>query len=191
MVIPSAFESNEIKSVCAHLETLQILDLPPLERDDLSLIGAFIQTFNFIEFNLRRSIEIFCEEDFIRRKKIFHQNELVPTLKKAISHLCLRENGLKDIHEKLDEIESRRSFRNLLAHSSGKRVPESNAFVFLSMNSQDTDFALMRNVFTKDFCMYAVVMRSDLMELLLHISEYDKWLAQVTSSWSRQFSLNP
>lgn len=183
MAIPAAFESDQLQSLRAYFETLELPDLLPLEREDMFLIGAFVQVFNFIELDLRRSIEAFCAAGLITPKKQFHTSELVELVKNAVSQLDRVAPELSDTLGKLDEIEFRRPFRNLLAHWAARRVPGHDAIVLLSMDKKDAKAALGVQTVTKDHCAYSLLMLPDLRGLLVHISTYDEWLAKKTSEW--------
>lgn len=188
MAIPAPFESEQLQSLRAHYETLELHDLLPLAREDIFLIGAFVQTFNFIELNLRRSIEVFCAAGLIAPKKQVHTSELVELVKNAVSKLGLAAPELSDTLGKLDEIEFRRPVRNLLAHWAARRVPGYDAIALLSMDKKDTKAALGVQTVTKDHCAYSLLMLPDLRGLFAHISTYDVWLAEKTSAWHIQVS---
>lgn len=183
MALPKAFESEQLRIVQEHFLTLELSELLQLEREDAFLIGAFVQIFNFIELNLRRSLEIFCSADLVPRKKYFRTSELVELTKKAVMNLELSNPELNDTLGKLDEIEFRRPFRNLLAHWAAKRIPGHDAIVLLSMDTNDALAALGNNAITKDHCSYSILMLPDLRGLLNHIAKYDEWLAKKTSEW--------
>lgn len=187
MAIPKAFESEQLRAVSDFYETLDSSELLPLHHDDTFLIGAFVQVFSRIELNLRRSIEIFRAEELITKKEP-HISELVKLIKGAVAALNPQDPDLDDILGKLDEIEFRRPFRNLLAHWAGRRIPGHDAIVLLSMDTRDAETVLGVNALTKDHCLYSVVMLPDLRGLLLHISKYDEWLAKKTSAWHIQLS---
>lgn len=187
MAIPSSFESEQLKAVREYYLTLDLSDLQPLQYEDMFLVGAFVQTFNFIEFNLRRIIEVFCEAKLIARKKYFQPSELVKQVKAGAGQLALSEPQLQEVLGKLDEIEFRRSVRNLLAHWSAKRVPGHDAIVLLSMDAKDSVSALGEPAVTKNEAIYALMMLPDLRGLLKHISAYDLWLARTTAEWHGRY----
>lgn len=188
VAIPKAFESEDLRELRAYYETLELSELLPLEREDTFLIGAFVQVFNFIEFNLRRSIEVFCVAGLIERKKSFHTSELVELVKKAVTKLSVAGSDLDDILGKLDEIEFRRPYRNLLAHWAGRRIPKHDAIVLLSMDGKDALAALGASTISQDYCAYSIMLLPDLRGLLVHVSTYGEWLAKKTSEWHIQFS---
>ena len=188
MAIPEAFESEQLKELRAYYETLELGDLLPLEREDMFLIGAFVQVFNFIELNLRRSIEVFCAADLIERKKSFHTSELVELVKTAVTRLSIAGAELDDILGKLDEIEFRRPYRNLLAHWAGRRIPKHDAIVLLSMDGKDALAALGASTISQDYCAYSIMLLPDIRELLAHVSTYGEWLAKKTAEWHIQLT---
>ncbi|MGZ8160354.1 MAG: hypothetical protein ACXWT4_16305 [Methylobacter sp.] len=183
MALPEAFESEQLRIVQEHFLTLELSELLQLEREDTFLIGAFVQIFNFIEFNLRRSLEVFCSAGLVTRKKHFRTSELVELTKKVVMNLERSSPELNDTLEKLDEIEFRRPFRNLLAHWAAKRIPGHDAIVLLSMDTKDALTVVGNNAITKDHCFFSILMLPDLRGLLNHISMYEVWLAKKTSEW--------
>lgn len=188
MALPEAFESEQLLELRAYYETLELCDLLPLEREDIFLIGAFVQVFNFIELNLRRSIEVFCAAGLIERKKSFHTSDLVELVKKAVTKLSVASSDLDDILGKLGEIELRRPYRNLLAHWAGRRIPRHDAIVLLSMDGKDALAALGASTISQDYCAYSIMLLSDLRGLLAHVTTYDEWLAKKTAEWNIQLS---
>lgn len=188
MAIPQAFSSGSLLVVQNHFETLELSDLLPLEREDAYLIGAFIQVFNFIELNLRRSLEVFCSAGLVERTKHFQTYELVKLLKTGLKRTSITSQRLEDTLGKLDEIEFRRPFRNLLAHWAAKRIPGHDAIVLLTMDTKDALSVGINWPSNKDHCTYSIMMLPDLRGLLQHVSKYDEWLAHQVSEWHTQLS---
>lgn len=122
MAIPNAFASEPLLLVRDYFDTLELSDLLPLQKEDAYLIGAFVQVFNFIELNLRRSLDVFCSAGLIERKKHFQTSELVKLVKSGLEKAGVASQHIDDALAKLDEIELRRPFRNLLAHWAAKRI---------------------------------------------------------------------
>jgi hypothetical protein len=183
MAIPVASESEQLCAVRDFYLTLEFSDLLPLRQEDACLIGTFVQVFNFIELNLRRSVEVFCAANLLQRKNHFYPSELVKSVKCAVTRLGLSDPELIDVLGKLDEIEFRRPFRNLLAHWAGRRLPGHDAIVLLSMDSRDALSVVGENAISKDHCIYSIMLLPDLRGLLKHVSAYDEWLGRKASEW--------
>lgn len=190
MAIPKACASDPLLLVQNHFDTLELSELLPLHTEDAYLIGAFVQVFNFIELNLRRSLDVFCSAGLIERKKHFQTFELVNLVKIGLRKTGVTGQPLEEELAKLDEIEFRRPFRNLLAHWAAKRIPGHDAIVLLTMDGKDASNVGIGSPVSKDHCTYSIMMIPDLRGLLQHVSKYDEWLAHKTSEWHTQFSGN-
>ncbi|WP_316189135.1 hypothetical protein [Bradyrhizobium sp. SZCCHNS1054] len=65
------------------------MDFPILEAADHQLIGALIQEFNYVDFNLRRAIEIFAHakllpEQGARKYPKIHSSEVAGIVQDAV-----------------------------------------------------------------------------------------------------------
>ncbi|MGN8138669.1 hypothetical protein ACTJLC_28640, partial [Paraburkholderia sp. 22099] len=77
MTLPVAYPTEPLESIKAILGDDPLAHLENLRPDDLILIAAFIQTFNFVEFNLRRSVSSFAHAGLVQRKKRVMPSDLV------------------------------------------------------------------------------------------------------------------
>lgn len=173
-----------------------LTDLEPLQAPDYQLIGAFIQVFNFIEFNLRRSLEVHARAELLepsiaRRHSQIHQADLVKRAKAAVSRMDPTVEDIPATHSKLDEIEFRRTFRNLLAHWAARRIPGEDAIVFLSKDGRDDKRISGEETVGHDHAKKAIVDLADLRGLLAHIIPYENWMAAKTTEWHRRYIGDP
>jgi len=166
--------------------------LAGLKSDDLRLIGSFIQIYNYIELNLRRSIEIFARSNLLddavaRKHHRISSKLLVQTLKAAVVKL---DPSIEDIDKnlkKLDEIEYRRSVRNLLAHWAAKRIPGEDAIVLMSKDGLDEKQISGEDQSRDDYVRTAIFDLADLRGLVQHIVDYEVWLATKTVEWHKRY----
>lgn len=183
MALPLAFESEALQVAHEYFLTLELSDLQSLTREDAFLIGSFVQVFNFIELNLRRSLEVFRAAGLVDKKGHVSPAELVRLVKEAVGGMAIEHENIADSLAKLDEIEFRRPFQNLLAHWAAKRIPNHDAIALLSMDTKDSKQVFNQQVTTKDHCMYSILLVPDLRGLLLHVANLDEWLGRKTAEW--------
>lgn len=171
-------------------------DLEPLQPPDYQLIGAFIQVFNFIEFNLRRSLEIHARAELLepsiaRRHSRIRQADIVKQAKAAVSRMDSMVEDIPATRGKLNEIEFRRAFRNLLAHWAARRIPGEDAILLLSKDGSDDKQISGEETVGHDHAKNAIVDLADLRGLLAHIISYENWMAAKTSEWHRRYIGDP
>jgi hypothetical protein len=165
----------------------ELFRFPHLSADVVQMFGAFIQYYNFIDMNLRRSVEAFAIAEKlpaeVQRKYLkLSSTALVPTVKAVVQTMDPSVEDVPDALGKLDEIEFRRPFRNLFAHWAAKRIPNEDAIVFFTKNEADAlqtsgTGLEVGNVST------GVMDLADLRGLCIHIEAYERWIAVKTSDW--------
>jgi hypothetical protein len=157
--------------------------LPSLSEDDLKLIGAFIQIYNFMELNLRRSIEAAAKGGLLphlseKKLRSLQPSDLVPAMKAAVANMNLSDEERGDTLQKLDEIELRRGHRNLFAHWAARRIGD-DGIVFITRN--DRDAAASGRPLADGAVATAIMQLADIRGLTRHMLQYEVWIAQKTS----------
>lgn len=178
-----------IQSLDADLGGDALSKLEPLTGADAALIGQLIQSFNFLEFNLRRSIEIFSHAGLITAsKKNRHSSELAQTVKTGVMAMGLDVATANVICQTLDDIELHRDIRNHLAHWAAKRIKGHDALYLMSLDQKD---AIRRTGSKGDHktSVYCIMYLADLRGLLQHISKQDIWLAELTAQWFIRYTM--
>ena len=178
-----------IETVNAYLGDDALSKLEPLTGADAALIGNLIQSFNFLEFNLRRSIEIFAHAGLIPAlKKNPHTSELAQTVKAGVADMGLDAATANVICQSIDDIELHRDIRNHLAHWAAKRVKGHDALYLMSFDQKD---AIRRTGSKGDHqtIIYCIMNLADLRGLLLRISKQDAWLAELTAQWFIKYAV--
>ena len=82
MALPIGFSTPEMEAALARVQAMdeaQLQSLLPLQADDLQMIGALIQHYSFVDFNLRRAIEIFHAAKLLSGKPL----RLYPNIRDA------------------------------------------------------------------------------------------------------------
>jgi hypothetical protein len=141
-MLPPAHETPKTKQLKEKLETLHIDQLLPLRAQDFEILGRYIQLYNTIELNLRRTVEVLAKQQlidpkFANRFGSLRFSALITEIKRCISILEADPEATGDAIKKLDEIERKRAFRNMIAHWSAQRIPNEDAFVFITKNDAD------------------------------------------------------
>lgn len=110
---------------------------PQLSDEDCCIFGRYIQIYNYIEMNLRRSIEVFCRAGLLsspNNYQLLQAAQLVPKLIEAVNNSSLADKG--EIIKNLEEIELRRDFRHIMAHWAGRRFPNDDAVIFFTKRAR-------------------------------------------------------
>jgi hypothetical protein len=159
---------------------------------DLQLMGRYIQIYNFIELNLRRSIEVFAragllEASAARKHHKLAPSALTPTLKASVAVMDPVVEDVPDSLGKLDEIEFRRGFRNIMAHWAARRVPGEDALVFMSKDGRDEKQISGEDKVQVDYARTAILDLADVRGLADHMIHYETWIAVKTSEWYRRY----
>lgn len=181
MAIPPEFKTPEIVAIDLTVEKMDIADFLPLTRGDVCLLGAYIQTFNFIELSLRRCVQAFGHAGIIEKRTI-PASRLSSEIAKAIRVLEADHESRAQAEDRLHIIERRREMRNLVAHWAGRRIPDADAFVFFSADDRDRKES-SEQARVPDWVRRAVVRRCDIERVKQEIAILDRWLARKTSEW--------
>ena len=105
-----------LETIVARTPREKLMDFPVLEPADHQLIGAFIQEFNYIDFNLRRAIEAFAHakllsKDAARKYPKIHSSEVAATVQDAVKAMDPAVEDIADTTHILWIIERRRGIR--------------------------------------------------------------------------------
>lgn len=86
MALPEHYRTEENKRIEKALLMTPITELESLTMNDLQLIGAFVQLYNFLELNLRRSVAVFAQAGLVEKSQgLLTSSKLVQTAKHAVA----------------------------------------------------------------------------------------------------------
>lgn len=187
MALPEPFTTSELENLISALGANPLTKLENLHPEDLILIGALIQNFNFIEFNLRRSVSSFVNADLIQQPKRLMPSDLVKVTVSAVALMDPTVEDISDTTGRLNELEFRRPYRNLLAHWAAKRIREHDALYLMSCDGRDAEQSGIGEL-DHGSAGFAIILLPDLRGLAHHIGRYERWLAQKTADWYERFS---
>lgn len=174
---------QEMKRILVKIDGKELENSEPLHAHDLQLIGELIQIYNYIEFNLRRCIELFTHAGMIAKTdKILPIARLSSVAMEGISKA---EDGYAWA-ARLAEIELHRDARNQLAHWAARHISGESALLILSMNPAESKKRIKKPA-DHGHSTYGVMLVKDLQWLVRHIARHEKMLAEATSSWHQRY----
>lgn len=182
MALPAPYVTAPLESLKTMLGDDPWAHLENLRSDDLVLIAAFIQTFNFIELNLRRSVSSFVRAGLIPDKKRIGPSDLVEMAVSAVTRLDPTIEDIPDTVRRLKELEFRRTYRNLFAHWAAKRIRGHDALYLMSHDSNDAKRAMVGEI-DCSHAGFAILLLPDVRGLVQHIGQYESWLARKAADW--------
>jgi hypothetical protein len=163
-----------------------------LQPDDHGLIGLFIQEYNYIDFNLRRAVEIFASAGLLQgaaaKKHPRIPSSMVPNaVQAAIEAMDTATENVSETIRILKIIERRREFRNLLGHWAARRIPNEDAIMLVSKNEMDamqTTGAFLDSGHVQS----AALDLADIRGIVINeIIPFEAWLAKKVSEWRRRY----
>jgi hypothetical protein len=186
MALPPPYPTATLESIKESLGDNPLAKLEDLRPDDLVLIAAFIQTFNFVELNLRRSVSAFVQAGLVEPKKRQGPSDLVDMSVAAVMKMDPATENVADTVGRLKELEFRRPFRNLFAHWAAKRIRNQDALYLMSHDSRDVNAVQIGDIDCSR-AGFAIVLLPDIRGLVGHIAHYETWLSRKTAEWHERY----
>jgi hypothetical protein len=179
VALPSSIETDRNRYLMDLVRNAAepIIDWPAPNKDDVVLIGQIVMLYSYIDFNLRRMIEV-----------LDHAKTLPPAWsgRTAKMHLSDIETILEtgpDIAPNnalaLRRIKEFRKLRNLLAHFAVKRFPTEDALVFVTKSAADYKKVLGAEP-DPGVVMTAVADIGQIRDVCRMIEEIQHWLSAAT-----------
>jgi hypothetical protein len=157
---------------------------PNLSQADLTLVGAYIVLFSYIDLNLRRMAETLELAGDLPCQVKSGVAALTIT---DVEKLLLRAEWAPPNRKALEDIQELRQFRNLLAHFAIKRFPEDDAFLFMTKSARD-----YRREFGQEAppgaLLTAVVEVEQVRAVIPRLQGLDSWLATAAAELDRYYS---
>lgn len=155
----------------------------PLRASDFRLIGTFIQTYCFCDFNARRIV------DTVRTAKTGTEARFAAVLNDtdALDHLrrCADEEALPaslrdGIRKAAVTLDMHRPIRHRFAHCAVRRTPDGRGYFMLTMNANE---AKRRGtaIGMPDHAMRGVMPRSHLRDELRGLQVHGRYLARLAA----------
>ncbi|HDL7813856.1 TPA: hypothetical protein PXP47_003904 [Yersinia enterocolitica] len=199
MALPHEYRNEKTNELEREYLKYKISQLENLSQEDFYLLGMYIQTYNFIEFNIQRVFILLMERGVIcltPKEKRMNINFpfIVEKLLLSLDRLELDPDKKIEAAERINEIIYRRDHRNVLAHWAGKKIPGKDAFVFLTSDLEDMKRVKKMKkeddfIITSGLVHYVIYDAADLRGLFTHIHEYEVWIAYKAAEWIEKFSI--
>jgi hypothetical protein len=137
MALPPSVETERNRYLLGLVKSAPepIINWPAPNKDDVLLIGKIILLYSYIDFNLRRMIEVLDHAKalptaWLGKTAKMHLSDIETVLETAPD--ISPDNALA-----LRRIKEFRKLRNLLAHFAIKRFPTEDALVFVTKDASD------------------------------------------------------
>ena len=156
-----------------------------LNKSDYALVGGLVVLYSYLDFNLRRVLEVFhhaglLSEPWAKKVDKLYAEEVAEAIQ---SLTCWDDAGRKA----LAEIEELRGLRNLVAHFTIRRFPSGDAFIFVAKSARD-----YKRQFGTDpapgTAFSAVVDCEQIRTALKHVEYVQNWLAGATPKLEERLS---
>lgn len=188
MALPSSIETERNRYLLKLVRNAPepIINWPVPNKDDVALVGKIVMLYSYIDFNLRRMIEV------------LDQGKALPAAwigKSAKMHLSDMETILETSPDTspnnalaFQRIKEFRKLRNLLAHFAIKRFPTEDALVFVTKDAADYKKVLGAAP-DPGLLMVAVAEVSQIRDVCKKIEEIQHWLSgatnEIENAWPR------
>jgi hypothetical protein len=192
MSLPPEFRTSELEEINKKLVAFtpeQFGVLAPLTKDDLMLFGVYIQHYNYIDFNLRRSIEVFRHAKMLPPQRAkgypkYPDAELPTIAMEVVKEMNPAKEDIETSITYLTQIDLGRPYRNIMGHFAAKRFGD--VIVFASKDERDAERTI-RKPLNKDGVLIAVAPAAALRGLAVSIGRASDWLAQQFSDWYKRY----
>ncbi|TBW40110.1 hypothetical protein EYW49_05450 [Siculibacillus lacustris] len=142
MALPRESYSHELRDIKSKIEGMnihEIKELPNLRQSDFATIGIVIQSFCFIDLNIRRvheSIKLLNNDN--SKSKNRDVSDLLKYIETATINNTDAMNIIFEVKSLCRYFESVRPYRNAFAHLAMKLNNEMNEYVFLTKDNKDS-----------------------------------------------------
>jgi len=177
-----------------------MLRFPGPNQDMLLATGVLVQTYNYIELNLRRCVETFIHAKLLtgsswaRKPTSIRSARLVEIVKEALVRMTPVPADLQDWTAKLDEISLRWRMRHMFAHWAIRRVPNEDCIILMTNDAREVKKLHERSkgklppILGLGEVRYAIMDAADVCGVCVHMQSYETWIAQKTADWYKQYA---
>jgi hypothetical protein len=157
---------------------------PMPTRQDLVTFGLYIMYYSYIDFQLRRTIEVVDVAGLLPAPwKGKTSNLTIADVERAVKSA---PDWSESNRVALAQIEDLRRTRNLIAHFAVRRFPDDDAFVFMTRSARDFDKE-MGYIPNSGMVMTITEEASKIAEDLKTIDGLLRWLTQATNEMEEQY----
>jgi hypothetical protein len=172
-----------LQGILSKVTAEELSAFPMLKKEDYFAVGAIVVLFSYIDFNLRRMVEIYDDAGLLQsswkgKTKTLNMTEIA---KAAASMLPWPEQNVKAF----GRIEHLRGLRNLVAHFAIRRFPDDDAFVFMGQSAKDYKKHFGGEV-PPGVSVTAVLEGPVLSDVIPELEGLQNWLAKLTSDIEKE-----
>jgi hypothetical protein len=186
VALPSSVETERNRYLLDLVKSASepIIGWPAPNKDDVVLVGKIIMLYSYIDFNLRRMVEVLDHAKalpaaWLGKTARMHLSDIETILETAPD--VSPNNALA-----LRRIKEFRKLRNLLAHFAIKRFPTEDALVFVTKDATDYK-KVLDAVADPGVVMAAVAEMSQIRDVCRMIEEIQHWLSGATNELENAF----
>jgi hypothetical protein len=186
VALPSSVETERNRYLLDLVKNASepIIGWPAPNKDDVVLVGKIIMLYSYIDFNLRRMVEVLDHAKalpaaWLGKTARMHLSDVETILETAPD--VSPNNALA-----LRRIKEFRKLRNLLAHFAIKRFPTEDALVFVTKDATDYKKVLGAEA-DPGVVMAAVAEMSQIRDVCRMIEEIQHWLSGATNELENAF----
>jgi hypothetical protein len=174
---------EELRKILQAAES-SMRDWPQPNKNDIVIIGGIVVLFSYVDFNLRRLVEVFHYANLLPEEWKIKISKLDSAqLARAVWETKVWA-GPADIAA-LKELEELRLLRNLVAHFMVRRFPNDDAYLFVTKSAQDYKRAFGAEP-ELGVAMTAIVECQQVKGALHRIEYLHNWLAKVVPAFEKQ-----
>jgi hypothetical protein len=165
--------------------------LPSLQDDDFRLLGIIVQTYCFIDLNLRRALEIMrmakrLPPQHLKKYPNYSDAHLAGILIETVRGMDPTVENVEESVFRLGEIDHCRGYRNVVSHFAAKRYPDEDVYVFASKSDKDARKALGRDLANHRVHL-TIAGRSEFFELATLVDSHQVWLSGKVLEWDERY----
>jgi len=174
---------EELRKILQAAES-SMRDWPQPNKNDIVIIGGIVVLFSYVDFNLRRLVEVFHYANLLPEEWKSKVSKLDSSqLARAVWETNVWA-GPADVAA-LKELEELRLLRNLVAHFMVRRFPNDDAYLFVTKSAKDYKRAFGTEP-ELGVAMTAIIDCQQVKGALHRIEYLHNWLAKVVPAFEKQ-----
>ena len=183
---------NTAEAAVARLSSEALATLPDPDEGDFRVIGKLVQYFSYMDFKLRRALEIFHKANLIPKEyqKLYPNlpdAKLTAALADIIKQMDAKDEKVELAMLWIEVIDKSRANRNLAGHFAAKRMLDHDVYVFLSKSNRDA-----KRFFGFDLAEHevhqSIVGRTEFAEAAQSAKAALDWLVTKVPEWHKRYS---
>lgn len=189
MALPIEYRNERVEYLEQEANKYQVHELWNLTNEDFMLLGKYIQMYCFIELNMHRLFNKLELTGVIKTKSKDRVNipYILDKLIELMSEDLVESSKVDEVVGKLQEIKYRRDYRNIFAHWAAKRIPNEDGMIFFASDAQDYKKKFGGEI-NADIAAYVIFDVADIRGLVVHLSDYEEWIAHFYAEIYEQHS---